>query len=282
MTTLTTVDQVLQHARGELASASETPALDCRLLLAKVLGCEADWLLAHPETELSVRQVQEFTLLLRRRRQGEALPHLLGWWEFYGRRFQVDRSVLIPRPETELLIEEALAYVDRHTEPGNALDIGTGSGCIAVTLAIEKPRLHLVATDVSAQALKVARRNARAHGVLERIDFVQADLLPSFRAPVHLVCANLPYVSSRDLEGLAVGRQEPKLALDGGRDGLRLVRRMLDVLPGVLAPGGRALFEIGADQGREVESAAKDALPSAHVAVKVDPAGWDRLVVIDR
>ncbi|MGD8553930.1 MAG: peptide chain release factor N(5)-glutamine methyltransferase [Anaerolineales bacterium] len=282
MTTLTTADQVLQDARGELASASETPALDARLLLAEVLGCEPDWLLAHAETELNERQVQDFSQLLRRRRQGEALPHILGWWEFYGRRFQVDRSVLIPRPETELLIEEALKCVDRHPEAENAIDIGTGSGCIAVTLAIERPRLHLVATDISARALKVAYRNAQAHGVLERMDLVQADLLPPLKAAIHLVCANLPYVSSGELEKLAVGRQEPNVALDGGKDGLRLVRRMLDALPGFLEPEGSALIEIGADQGREVIKAVQSALPLAQVRVKVDPAGRDRLVVIQR
>ena len=114
------------------------------------------------------------------------------------------------------------------------------------------------------------------------MDFLQADLVPPLAAPIQLVCANLPYVSSGELEKLAVGRQEPKRALDGGRDGLRLVRRLLGALPGVLAPGGSALLEIGADQGREVIAAAQSALPSAQIAVKADASGRDRLVVIER
>ena len=169
--------------------------------------------------------------------------------------------MLIPRPETELLVERALGWLRDHPDRRAAADVGTGSGCIAVTLARHTPDLRVAAVDRSPAALDVTRQNARAHGVDARIDFFQADLLGSVPGPFDLICANLPYIPTADVNDLAVARHEPRLALDGGPDGLDLIHRLLAQLPARLSPGGLALFEIEYRQGQSAAALAQAASP---------------------
>lgn len=274
------VSQALRMARAKLHNMSESAGLDARLLLGAALGRDPTWLMAHPEAPLDKGQAETFHRGLQRYLSGEALPYILGWWEFYGRRFLVAPDVLIPRPETELMVETALAFLQERRRPARAVDIGTGSGCVAISLLAEIPKLRITAVDRSAAALSVARENALRLGVVDRISLVQADLMKPLDSAWDLVCANLPYIPEGDLASLEVAQREPRLALDGGPDGLTLVRRLLGELPGRLAPGGMALLEIGAEQGDAALAAARFALPAAGISLCTDLAGRDRLLVI--
>ncbi len=271
-------------SRSALNHHSETPNLDGQLLLSQILSCSRSWLLAHPESDLEEEHGLQFLNLLDRCVQGEALPHVLGWWEFYGRRFRLDGSVLIPRPETELMVDEALEYHREASRSLSAVDVGTGSGCVAITLACEIPDLRVCATDVSLDALRVAQKNVRLHGVDRFVRLICADLvlpLLSF-GRFDLVCANLPYIPEGELGELPVAQREPRIALDGGEDGLAVVRRLVDALPSILSPQGRALIEIGAGQAQSVQQYVSHVLPQHRVQVRADYAGRPRLVVVDR
>ncbi len=267
--------------RRTLKPHSDTPDLDAQLLLSEVLGRTRTWVLTHPEVELDGTQSQTFLRDLARCEAGEALPYILGWWEFYGRRFRLNPEVLIPRPETELLIEEALAFLTNHPGRRMAADVGTGCGCIAVTLAAEIPDLNIVATDLEGGALRIARNNAYDHHVIPQMRFLQANLLSPLRASFDLVCANLPYIPSEELADLVVARREPRSALDGGENGLQVIDRLMAQIPDLLAPSGRVLLEIGVDQAEAVQTITQKAIPASIVEVLQDLAGRDRLLVID-
>jgi len=275
------VAQALEHGRQELLNRSTTPNLDAQLLLMKAMDQTRAWVLAYPEAELSTTQTRQFQEDLAELAAGAALPYILGWWEFYGRRFKLNRRVLIPRPETELLVEQALSWL-QHVDGSSALDLGTGSGCLAVTLAAERPGVRVSASDIEREALLLARRNASWYGVEERMSFVQADLLSPFRGRFDVICANLPYIPTAALADLEVARREPARALDGGQDGLSLIRRTLEDLPRALAPRGLALFEVQPDQAAAVGEAARRVLPGAQVQVRRDLAGLERLVTLSR
>jgi release factor glutamine methyltransferase len=208
------------------------------------------------------------------------LPHILGEWAFYGRNFKVTPDVLIPRPETELLVERALVIRARHDHPLVA-DVGTGSGILAVTLSAECPEATFVATDRSRAALAIARQNAARHGV-SQIHFVQTDLLQALTGPFDLICANLPYIPTGTLNELPVARWEPRQALDGGPDGLMLIRKLLSQAQRRLAPGGVILLEIEASTGKPALAAARDAFPDAECILHRDLASKDRLVEIHK
>lgn len=282
MTSLTTVGAAWLTARRALQAHSETPGLDAQLLLCEVTQRDRAWLLAHPEDLLNKQQSGAYADLLQRCLNGEALPYVLGWWEFYGRRFGIDPSVLIPRPETELLVEHALEHLLRREDVGLALDVGTGSGCIAVTLALEIPHLRMVASDIDGAALDVARANAVRHHVEDRIRFVKADLAGPLSGPFGLICANLPYVPRESLAELEVAKREPRRALDGGKRGLEWINSLLADIPRLLSATGRAIFEIDASHASQARQRAQASLPGAVVRIHPDLSGRDRLMVIDR
>lgn len=266
-----------------LASTSDTPALDAQVLLANILGHQRAWVLAHPDARLSPGKARALEHAITRLEDGEPLPYVLGRWEFFGLSFIVTPAVLIPRPETELLVEQALAWLQAHPECRRAADVGTGSGCIAVSLTVNVPGVQFIATDISRPALAVARQNAAAHGVTERIGFIQADLLSACRRasiPFDLICANLPYIPSQTLVNLRVARWEPGPALDGGPDGLELVRRLLIQAAARVAPGGLLLAEIEATQGAFALALGRTVFPGADVRVLPDLAGRERLLRI--
>lgn len=266
--------------RTRLASTSASPSLDAQVLLAHVLEVPRAWVLAHPEARIPPAADRSLERALRRLEAGEALPHVLGSWEFYGLQFTVTPAVLIPRPETELLVETARAWLEANPDRRRVADVGTGSGCIAVSLAAHLPDLRVLASDLSWQALRCARRNARAHGVADRIQFVQADLLSPLDHSCDVVCANLPYVPSQELPSLEVYGREPTLALDGGPDGLREVERLLHQAPPLLARGGVLLLEIDSRAGQAALVRARRTFPHAEVSLRPDLAGRDRLLVV--
>jgi len=277
-----TVAEALQAACSALQPHSESARLDAQVLLAHLLQVPRTWVLIHPEAYLTPSQAQALHAAQERLRRGVPLPYVLGAWEFYGRAFTVTPAVLIPRPETELLVEAALAWLDAHPRRGRAVDAGTGSGCIAVTLAVERPSLRVAAADISPAALSVARRNVLRHAVSGRVRLLCADLLTPF-APhsCDLICANLPYIPTQTLRGLKVYGREPSLALDGGADGLQLIRRLLAQAQTRLAPGGLLLLEIEATQGGAALRLAQRAFPAARVTLRRDLRGLPRLVRVE-
>lgn len=273
---------MLGEARRRLASVSETPETDARALLARLAGKTPSWVLAHPEARLSPAEEDRLRQAIARLEAGEPLPYVLGCWEFYGLDFEVTPATLIPRPETELLVEQALAWLRAHPWRRQCADIGTGSGCIAIALAVHVPDLRVLATDLSLPALRVARRNAGRHAVAGRVAFALCRLFPPTRSRYDLVCANLPYVPTPILKGLQVYGKEPTLALDGGEEGLDLIEALLAEAPARLTPGGLLLAEIEAGQGPAARALAGRAFPEAPAQVLQDLAGRDRLLRIER
>ena len=276
-----TLSEWLGLLRRSLAQVSDTPSLDGQVLLAQVLERPRAWVMAHPQAELSNEQSARLQSRLQRLEAGEPLPYVLGHWEFYGLDFQLNPAVLIPRPETELLVDQARAWLQANPGRKRAADVGTGSGCIAVSLAAHHPDLRVTASDVSAAALETARKNAARHSADRRVRFVQADLLEALVGPFDLICANLPYIPGAELQKLKVFQREPSLALDGGPDGLALIRRLLAQAPHKLAPGGLLLIEVEASQGGQTLSLARQFFPDALLQVLPDLAGRERLLRVE-
>jgi release factor glutamine methyltransferase len=273
-----TVGKALQMANRALLPVSETAWLDARTLLSHLLGSPHAWVLAHPEQELTDEQARRLEACLVRLSAGEPLPYILGHWEFFGLDFSLSPHVLIPRPETELLVEEAINWLQINPERRKAVDVGTGSGCIAISLAKHMPHITVTACDLSEQALRLAQHNAQQHGVAGRLSFLRSDLLSAITGQVDLICANLPYIPSPKLQELDVARGEPHLALDGGDDGLELIARLVDQARYRLAQDGLMLLEIEATAGGEALTLVKRAFPSARIELLPDLAGLDRLI----
>ncbi len=264
-----------------LEPVAPSPRMEAERLVAHVLKCSRTALLAHPEWTISAATAERLIRMVQRRATGYPLPYVLGYAEFYGLRFEITADVLIPRPETETLIDLALDH-----QPRTIIDVGTGSGCIAVSLATHLPHAYVHAIDISSAALAIARRNARAHGVLRtadgghRVRFTCGDLLDPLPAPVDLIVSNPPYVAADEFPSLqaSVRAHEPALALDGGDDGLTPIRRLLAQAPAALNPGGTLLIEIGASQGAAVTALASTAFPHGTVRIHPDLAGRDRVL----
>jgi release factor glutamine methyltransferase len=311
------VNQFAELSAG-LIPLTDTPDLDAQVLLAHVLDKPRAWVLAHPETSLTPKQEGALEKALQQLEDGVPLPYVLGRWEFFGLEFEVTPDVLIPRPETELLVETAISWlrqrpaINRRASdtksaacPGQqareadlgmlrAIDIGTGSGCIAIALAVNIPELRVEATDISPEAIDVAKRNAKKFCVSNRIEFLCCDLFPTagtfdFRpleslgvspSTFNIIVANLPYIPTETLHGLRVYGREPTVALDGGTDGLGVIRRLLAEAPRHLAPGGLILLEIEASQGAKVLSFANDAFADVEIHLHQDLTGHDRLLEI--
>lgn len=271
----------LEFLRRSLAPVSDTPNLDSQVLLAEVLGQPRAWVMAHPEAELNEKQAARLQSQLQRLDSGEPLPYVLGHWEFYGLDFLLSPAVLIPRPETELLVDQALAWLQANPSRNRVADVGTGSGCIAVSLAVHHPDLRVTASDLSTAALETARQNTTRHGVQRQVRLVQADLLAGLKGPFDLICANPPYIPRNELKKLKVFQREPGLALDGGPDGLTLIRRLLAEAPQRLAAGGLLLIEIEATLGKQVLTLARQFLPGARWQILPDLAGRERLLRVE-
>ena len=254
-------------------------------LLQHVLGRDRTFILAHPEQQLSREQLQTFQKLLQRRAAGEPLQYITAHQSFFGLDFEVAPGVLIPRPETELLVELALETLKGARAP-LICDVGTGSGCIAITLLNELTDAHAVAIDISAAALEIAKRNARQHSVKSRLTFVQSNCFSSLSSAVStfdLIVSNPPYVAEDALNGLQreVRDHEPREALAGGRDGLDVVRRLLEESDAFLRPAGHLLIEIGFNQAAAVESLLeKQAWISK--GIRHDLQGIPRVVVLQK
>lgn len=247
-------------------------------MLSQVLKESKSWILTHNDADLSPESVTTLQSVEAQLLNGTPLPYVLGEWEFFQRSFKITPDVLIPRPETELLVEVAIAQATSFSAP-RIVDVGTGSGIIAVTLAAELPQATVTATDISYPALQVARSNAYRHGQT-RINFLQTDLLQPFKSKFNLICANLPYIPTTTLESLPDLKPEPRLALDGGDTGLSLIQTLLQQATTHLSPNGVILLEIEATLGRAAVVLSQNCFPTATITLQRDLAGLDRLVVI--
>jgi release factor glutamine methyltransferase len=277
-----TVGEALIRARQTLQDCSDSPASEARRLLAFVLKQPITRLYTHPDDKLSIDQVVAFQRALDRRVTGYPLAYILGEWGFCQWDFLVDEHVLIPRPETEQLVELAVEWANRRPADGlRVVDVGTGSGIIGVSLALLLPTASVLAVDTSGDALAVAGANAKRL-IAENITFRQSDLLSNVSPQTFdLIAANLPYIDHDHLQLLDVARHEPHLALDGGPDGMTFIRRLLDQVPDYVQPGSLILLEIGDDQGPLARDAARSALPKADIQIIQDLNHRDRILRID-
>jgi release factor glutamine methyltransferase len=283
--------ELLKEALGYLAQKGvPTPRLDAEILLAHALQCRRIDLYLRHDQPLAPEEVDRFRELIRRRSRREPVAYITGTKEFWSLPFTVTPRVLIPRPETELLVEVALeaaqALIVPHPGPLRILEIGTGSGAVAIALAREGgERFHLVATDRSSEALQVARANARALGVDDRIEFLQGDLLEplgSHLGPFVMILSNPPYVPSREIPILSpeVREYEPRDALDGGEDGLAVIRRLLQETQDRLAEEGSLLLEVGAGQRPFIEETLRQTPSWRSWRWHQDLAGVDRVLSV--
>ena len=269
---------------GSLGEASIPDArLEAEALLAHALEISRTQVLAHPERPLSPEEEEAVSEALRRRLSREPLAYITGRREFLGIDFKVNSSVLIPRPETETLVETALKIANEF--PGgpelSVIDVGTGSGAIAVSLALHLPSARIFAVDSSGAALELAQANAELHGVMDRITFLEGDLLSHFSGGVDLITANLPYVRTGELSSLAPEVQrEPTEALDGGPDGLDLIRRMMHQAQHVISGDGVILLEMDHRQAEPLRRMGESLFPGAEISILKDLAGLDRVFML--
>jgi len=276
----------LAEARTTLTQAgigADEAALDAEVLARHVLDCDRATLLTRARDPLPSAFDRLFHALVSRRARREPLAYIVGHREFWGLEFDVTPAVLIPRPETELIVEEALAALPRRDAVRRIIDVGTGSGCLAVTLAVEFPAARITATDMSHDALAVAYRNAERHNVIGRITFVQADVLSEVTGAADLIVSNPPYVPAEDAATLQpeVADYEPAGALFAGADGLDVIRRLLASAPPLLAAGSWLIMEFGFGQEAGVRDAAQRANWTV-LRIRCDLQGIPRVAVLRR
>jgi release factor glutamine methyltransferase len=270
-----------REIQDRLALTEDENAENTSLVLAAhALKKTKTWILAHGDYELQDKEINTLQNYMTKYLQGVPLPYILGSWAFFNRSFKVTPDVLIPRPETELLVENAIAF-GQEKDSLTVVDVGTGSGIIAISLAASLNHASVYALDISNAALAVAKENAKNHQQ-SRIMFVQSDLLSPFRGRFDLICANLPYIPSQKMEKLPVARWEPRLALDGGASGLESIEKLLFQAKSRLAPGACILLEIESSLGTQALEIAHLTFPGAKHHLIQDLAGHDRVLQILR
>ncbi len=285
-----TILEAINSAALKLEKAGITSArLDAEVLLCHTLGKDRAWLLAHMPESMGKRSGTDFEKAVKRRARREPLQYITGMQEFWGLEFRVTPDVLIPRPETELIIESALAALKKGSRPATIIDLCTGSGCIAVSLAKESPSVRVFATDKSAKALAVARQNASANGVADLIRFCEGDLFDpleklDIEGQVELIVSNPPYVPSGDFGSLQpeVRDYEPSLALFAGPDGTELHRRIISVAPRFLKDNGTLIMEMGLGQSAKLAQIVEKQGSYRAVDVLKDLAGIERVMVAQK
>lgn len=270
----------ITEKRALLREKTEFPSIEINVITSRLLGKPVSWIIAHPETILETDQIQKLDGAVERLQAGVPLAYITGNKAFFGLDFIVNEQVLIPRPETEILVEQAISWLEAHPGRRETADIGTGSGIIAISLAKRFPDLRVTAVDISQKALAIARRNASLHAVEHQIHFIQSDLLSGVELTFDLILANLPYIPSNELDTLAVARYEPRLALDGGEDGMKLITELINTLQKKILPNGCVFFEIQYNQYRTVREIVIRKFPKAKISVIKDLASFNRLVNI--
>ena len=275
-----TLGECLKEAVDLLRPCSDEAVLESWMIVTKVTGLKRPVLLSHPERLISESDADRVRRMCARRQQGTPLPYLLEEWKFYGRSFEVNPAVLIPRPETEMLAERGIGFLKAHPEIREALDVGTGSGCIAVTLLLAVPGLECTAVDISPEALETAKRNALRNGCDSAFHPVLGNLTTSLESVPRLICANLPYIPSETCTTLEVAKHEPLTALDGGPDGFELYRALFSDIRNKMEEGTLILCEIEYRQKETALQCAAEFFPTAGISVRDDLAGLPRMLEI--
>ncbi len=281
-----TVQAALRHGTQLLTLAgSDEASLEAELLLAHSLGLDRVRLYQRLHDPIPPERESAYLSLLERRTTAhEPTAYLLGHKEFYGLDFRITPAALIPRPETEVLVDLVVAVAEERfaSVPFLLVDVGVGAGVIAVTIVRKLPQVQVIATDMSAEALRLAQHNAESHGLDHRIRFLQGDLLKPLQARAEIITANLPYVPTAALahQPPEIREHEPSEALDGGPDGLRLIGRLLQEAPPHLKAGGALYAEIGDEQGATALALAREVFPEATIEIKPDLSGLDRVLSI--
>ncbi len=280
------VRDALRQTRERLqASGVDEPGFEAEYLLRYVLDCTRESILLDLDTDISPSAQCHFDSLVGRRAAGEPSAYITGHKEFYGLDFKVDPRALIPRPETELLVEMALDFASRRSTGGNGLtivDVGTGCGTIAIAIATHLPGASIIATDISPDALQLAYENAARHDVQDRVTLLHGDLFAHLPRPIDILVSNPPYIPSTELPNLAreITHHEPRLALDGGPDGMAVIHRLIEQAKDNLSPSGAMFIEIGWDQGERAMSRAQHLWPNSQASITPDLAGLDRILTI--
>ena len=278
-------EAVQQTHRTLEASHIPDARLEAEVMLMNVMRMQRHDLFSQQETELSPQQEQGLAQIMERRLKREPLAYILQYREFYGVNLLVNPNVLIPRPETECMVEHALfmALMGMETPELVVADVGTGTGAIAINLALHLPAARIFAVDCADEVLDVAAYNIRAHNVMDRVTLGKGDLLEPVPEPVDLILANLPYIPTARIPNLQPEiRWEPEGALDGGTDGLDLIRRLLQQAPDKLKEHGIVLLELDPEQVPAVEEMSRELFPGAELSVEKDLAQKDRIFVINR
>ena len=273
-----TLRQVLSRAKKVLTNHNiEDASLECELLLRHALEIDRVQLYQDLNRELTPQQEASFWQLMERRLKGEPTAYIIGHREFYGLDFYIDSGVLIPRPETELLVEKSLELAKTRLLY-NIAEVGTGCGAIAISLALNLPKAKIYATDISPAAVKVASVNCHKHRVVNRICLLQGDMLDPLPEPMNLIIANLPYVRKTELPQVNSAVAEPFVALNGGVDGLDKIRQLCNQASNKLLPQGCLLLEIGQGQRKAIVTFLKNLFPLSKIEVVPDLSGIDRVV----
>jgi release factor glutamine methyltransferase len=281
-----TSNKALHLVTNMLSAAKiDDACFEAELLLRHLLGISKAQLYCEPERMLTEEEMINLQYLVKRRLSHEPAAYILRCCEFYGIDFYIDQRALIPRPETELLVEEAIRFAHYHSSSGDKLivaDVGTGSGVVAISLAIALPEARIYAMDISASALQVANINCQCHQVNEQVTLLHGDLLGPLPEPVNVIVANLPYIKNGELKTLSpeITNFEPMIALDGGEDGLDRIRSLLDQTLGKIRPQGCLLLEIGQEQEEMVKSLIHNRFPKAMIQLIPDLGGVERVVKV--
>lgn len=265
---------------AQIQGISEFPSIEITAIASFVLEKPNSWILAHPETKLNESQLKALDAAFCRLVNGEPLSYITGRRSFYGLDFLVDERVLVPRPETELLVELAIAWLEENPDRTRVADIGTGSGVIAVTLAHHLTYLHVTAIDSSQDALDIAQTNASLHHVEDRVTFKQNNLLQGMTGKFDLIVANLPYIPTGSLDNLSELKYEPRTALDGGDDGLRIIEQLIETSKKNMTKKSSMILEIQYNQSEDVKHIVTKHYPQAIITIHYDLAGLPRVVTI--
>jgi release factor glutamine methyltransferase len=276
-----TIGEAIAQGLKNIPPQDGNQTQDLQVLMAQMLGKEKTWVITHSEQVLSAEEQERWEAALGTYASGVPLPYVIGEWEFYGLKFKVTPAVLIPRPETELLVETGLSWLKTNPTRRRGLDVGTGSGCILIALASHLPDLEMLATDISAEALEVAKFNVQKHGLTSRIRLMQMNLLEGIQESFDFICSNLPYIPNERLPRLEVSKWEPRVALGGGPDGLQFIKPFLHQASAKLNPAGLVLAEIDGALENQVKELAEAIWPNAKIEIRKDLAGLPRLLVVE-
>ncbi len=282
-----TIGEILNRSIDELREASVSePGSSAKVLLGNVLNMNKTELLTNQNKKVLKAKQEKYQKYIERRKKHESVWHIIGWVPFWGLDFLVNENVLVPRPETELLVEKVVNHIlglskTYCPKPIALLDVGTGSGTIAVTLANEFPEMRITASEISKKALIIAKKNAK-HNATPNVKFIQSDLFSNIEEKFDIIVANLPYIPEEEMESLAIDvyHYEPRIALSGGRGGLEIYKKFLKDVGGHINPGGIIFCEIGKNQGKEFVARANILLPGSKYEIIKDFAEIDRIVII--